>query len=415
MHRTNPCDGTGRLEMKVEFRYVHPVSASASASTPFAFPSPCAGKVDPEALGWAGLDAQSARQDWRFCKSTTNDTEPRPGLRTPCHTTLTSSYLDLAVKALRKRPGVLLVQSPGTSTRTGRTACSLVCTCLDLVNVGLCFGSWRFNHVRCCIAQSLAHAATLVDETGCLPNLLLCHSRAMERVACKPMVGHKKWPAHHHTPPCQSASTVRTNVSGWSSCVRAYVHRTFSHIRDLLYIGCTANLQWTWQPSPSISGSLDPGIQEIQIKHYQPAVALDDFEQQDDESELRYSIGIGYYDLRSNTSTRSSCTLWEDCVLMCPSRHQHCHHCVSRQKVEHATKESHFQADDKDRRDDHGVSSSFQVLKAGSSDSSTGAAEDCVGRRLRSGDGLQALCVGGLEGARCDLAPRPKRPKGWPL
>ncbi|UKZ46614.1 hypothetical protein TrVGV298_000819 [Trichoderma virens] len=56
-------------------------------------------------------------------------------------------------------------------------------------------------------------------------------------------------------------------------------------------------------------------------------------------------------------------------------------------------------------------SSSFQVLKAGSSDSSTGAAEDCVGRRLRSGDGLQALCVGGLEGARCDLAPRPKRPK----
>lgn len=52
--RTNPCDATDRLEMKVEFRYVHPVSAFPNASTPSPFPSPCAGKVDPEALGWAG-------------------------------------------------------------------------------------------------------------------------------------------------------------------------------------------------------------------------------------------------------------------------------------------------------------------------------------------------------------------------
>lgn len=73
------------------------------------------------------------------------------------------------------------------------------------------------------------------------PTCFCCHSRAMQRVACKPMVGHKKWPAHHHTPPCQSASTVRTNVSGWSSCARAYVHRTFSYIRDSLE--CTLAVQ----------------------------------------------------------------------------------------------------------------------------------------------------------------------------
>lgn len=89
--------------------------------------------------------------------------------------------------------------------------------------------------------STMSVTAISADETGCLPNLLLCHSRAMQRVACKPMVGHKKWPAHHHTPPCQSASTVRTNVSGWSSCARAYVHRTFSYIRDSQW--CTLAVQ----------------------------------------------------------------------------------------------------------------------------------------------------------------------------
>ncbi|PKK48472.1 hypothetical protein CI102_6727 [Trichoderma harzianum] len=34
---TSPCDATGRLEMKVEFRYVQPVSAFPNASTPFCF------------------------------------------------------------------------------------------------------------------------------------------------------------------------------------------------------------------------------------------------------------------------------------------------------------------------------------------------------------------------------------------
>lgn len=56
---TSPCDATGRLEMKVEFRYVQPVSAFPNASTPFAFSlALCAGKVDPEALGWAGRPNQ---------------------------------------------------------------------------------------------------------------------------------------------------------------------------------------------------------------------------------------------------------------------------------------------------------------------------------------------------------------------
>lgn len=34
---TSPCDATGRLEMKVEFRYVQPVSAFPNTSTPFCF------------------------------------------------------------------------------------------------------------------------------------------------------------------------------------------------------------------------------------------------------------------------------------------------------------------------------------------------------------------------------------------
>lgn len=84
--------------MKVEFRYGHPVSASTSASTPsFLFsPSLCAGKLDPEALGQPN---QRGRIGDFACRRlmTLN-----PVLRTPF-----VCGLDLAVRELHKRPGVL--------------------------------------------------------------------------------------------------------------------------------------------------------------------------------------------------------------------------------------------------------------------------------------------------------------------
>ncbi|KAL6834697.1 hypothetical protein V8C40DRAFT_232557 [Trichoderma camerunense] len=51
---TSPCDATGRLEMKVEFRYVQPVSAFPNASTPFAFSLALCGQQLIQKR-WAGL------------------------------------------------------------------------------------------------------------------------------------------------------------------------------------------------------------------------------------------------------------------------------------------------------------------------------------------------------------------------
>lgn len=133
--------------------------------------------------------------------------------------------------------------------RTGSTACSLVGTCLDL-NVGLCFGSSRFStspdvlhggtsRYECRSARLVpvwlyVHASVHAPNAMPWPPLLtqvssrphgerlvsLGHASAVQDVCptcfcaipepCTssgmPTDGWAlKRPAHHHTPPCQSA------------------------------------------------------------------------------------------------------------------------------------------------------------------------------------------------------------------